>query len=1057
MRTRKFYLIPASIMALILIIGSWSAHQEIKKNSHAETTHSLTAVRDTIHQAVRTWFMDHKGTAISWANSPIIRKSAQELLSLPPQQDPLLNVLVQQMLRDWFQPLAQTARYRGFFLVGPNNINLASSRDQNLAIENLLVAQQNFLNRVWAGNAAVSLPIESDVPLFDDSGKLEPNLSSIFVAAPVRNGENKVIAIFMFRLDPAQGFTKILNQGRLGPTGESYAFDFRGRLISESRFNAQLYQAKLLDEGARSILNLQLRDPGVNLNHGDVSALARDKQPLTFMAKSAIQGQTGSDITGHRDYRGVPVVSAWVWDDELNLGIATELDAAEAFATLRATQWTIISLSLFGIFLLFGFSIIYSFYKQRHFAEIKARKERDKAKLYLDMVETILVALDKDGNITLINRKGCELFDYQEKQLIGRNWFDICLPKSQKDELFTQFKLHIGGEKNELPYYENEVLTRSGVTRLIAWHNTFFNNGNGGDSVSLSAGEDITEQKKAELELQRAATVFDNTDEAIIVTDADAKILMVNKAFTDITGYQAEEVLGTNPRFLQSGRHDSAFYQNMWNILNKDCQWRGEIWNQRKNGDAYPAWENINIVKNNQGIVTNYVAIFSDISILKATEERMAHIAHHDALTGLPNRLRFFANLEQAIKAAQRHQHKLALLFMDLDKFKQINDNLGHDAGDELLKTVAHRLETCVREEDTVARLGGDEFTVILTELAHSEDAELIAKKMINAISEPVFVGNERIDTSASIGISLFPDDAKNSKALIKAADTAMYHAKAQGKNTCQLYASELYAQTIKQAEIENSLRGAVERGEFELFYQPQISLLNGKMSGVEALIRWNQPQRGLILPEEFIYIADECNLIDPISEWVLQTLLADNSKWARPDTNGPRISINITLRQITAARSLQHIFNVIEALDIAPNILQLNLEITETALESFDHTVEIINRLKQNGVMFAIDDFGTGHSPLSRLKQLPVDTVKIGRGFVNGLVDNDDDRAIVTAIIAVAHSLSLRVIGEGVETKQQLDVLRQLGCDEIQGFYFSQPVPAEQISQLLDKVFLEL
>jgi EAL domain-containing protein (putative c-di-GMP-specific phosphodiesterase class I) len=317
-----------------------------------------------------------------------------------------------------------------------------------------------------------------------------------------------------------------------------------------------------------------------------------------------------------------------------------------------------------------------------------------------------------------------------------------------------------------------------------------------------------------------------------------------------------------------------------------------------------------------------------------------------------------------------------------------------------------------------------------------------------------VEVGNTRINVSASIGISIFPDDADNSEELFKAADTAMYHAKSQGKDSYQFYSNDLISHITRKTEIENDLRGAIVRQEFELYYQPQISLTDGKVKGVEALIRWKHPNRGQLLPEEFIYIADECHLIDSITEWVLETALIDYQQWTLQNKNRPRISINITLRQISASKSLQHLIDIIERLNFAPNVLELELEITETALESFSRSAELIKRFKHNGVMFAVEDFGTGHSPLGHLKQLPIDTLKIGRGFINGLPDNSDDRVIVTAIIALAHSLELRVIAQGVETKQQLEMLRELDCDEIQGFYVSKPVPMAELNQLLDKVF---
>jgi diguanylate cyclase (GGDEF)-like protein/PAS domain S-box-containing protein len=926
MRGVKTNLFIMAFVAVLLALGAWAVQTKLASNARAEVARSLTIVRDTTHLAVKTWYKSQKAAAAVWADAPKIRETAARLLALPPHQAALLDSPAQQELRDWFRPIRKATRYQGYFIVGPNQINLASSRDQNVGVENLLVGQKGFLSGAWAGRQAVSLPIRSDVPLSDRHGRLVSGLPSIFVAAPIRGEDTgKVIAIFMFRLDPEEGFTNTLKQGRIGKTGETYAFDGEGRLISQSRFDDQLHESGLIPEGERGILNIQLRDPGVNLIKGENATVPRSQQPFTHMAKSAIRGEAGIDLNGYRDYRGVPVVAAWVWDTELGLGVSTELDAQEAYQTLRATRWTIVTLSVFVFFLLVALTVIYTLFQQR---------------------------------------------------------------------------------------------------------------------------------RMAEEELRRAATVFDNTDEGIIVTNVEADIVLVNNAFTDITGYKPEDVLGKNPRIQQSGRHDAAFYQAMWHILNRDGQWRGEIWNRRKNGDIYPAWENINAVKDAQGRITNYVAIFSDISVLKESEERMAELAHHDALTGLPNRLRFIANLEQAIESAKRRKHKVALMFLDLDRFKYINDTLGHNVGDELLKTIAGRLKSCVRAEDTVARLGGDEFTVVLTEVAHAEDAGLIADKIVKAIRKPVTVSGETIDTSASLGISIFPDDALECEAMVKAADTAMYHAKEVGKSSFQFFTAGLASWVFEHALIEKGLRKALEGEEFELYYQPQVSLVDGKIAGVEALIRWNHPERGQLLPDSFIHVANDSDLIDAISEWVLRKALGDHEKWIKNGSVALRIAVNITGRQITREQSIKHILDILEELAPAPNVLQLDLEITETALEGTERTTNIINTLKNRGVMFAIDDFGTGHSSLSRLKQLPVDTLKIDRSFIGDIADEGDDKAIAAAIIAMAHSLGLRVIGEGVETESQFDVLRALHCDEIQGFYFSKPVPSGEMARLLEKSF---
>jgi len=925
MKSIRLNLLIAALLMVFLGAGVWAIQASIARNTQAEISRTLTTIRDTTHLAVKTWFKDHIATGAAWADTQKIQTSAIQLLSEVPDKTRLLNSSAQQTLREWFKTIHDVTRYRGYFIVGPNNINLASSRDQNIGIENLLNEQPGFLEGVWAGNPALSLPVKSDVPLLNSKGELESGLPSMFVAAPIHSDKGEVIAIFMFRLNPEEGFTNALSQGSIGETGETYAFDGKGKLISKSRFDEQLRDIGLISTEENSILNIELRNPGVNLTKGEKTTLPRSKQPLTTMIKSAIKGETSTNLNSYLDYRGVPVVGAWVWDNKIGLGIATEIDAEEAYQTFSHSQFIIIFFTLFSFILLIGLTVIYTLFKER---------------------------------------------------------------------------------------------------------------------------------MQVEIELRRAATVFDNTDEGIVVTDSEINIILVNKAFTAITGYKPEEVLGKNPRLQQSGRHDIAFYKVMWDTLINDGQWRGQLWNRKKNGEIYPAWENISIVKNAEGKITNYVAIFSDISVLKESEKHLEHLAHHDNLTGLPNRLRFTANLEQAIESAKRHTQKVALLFLDVDRFKHINDTLGHDIGDKLLIEFSKRLKNCVRAEDTVARLGGDEFTIVLTEIEHGEDACLIADKIVKEIRKKFIFDKHTIDTSTSIGISIFPDNANSYEELMRTADSAMYHAKAAGRNRYQFFNAKLATQIIRHSLIEKGLQTALKNNEFELYYQPQINLNDGKIAGVEALIRWNHPTHGQLLPDTFIKIADDSNLIDMISEWVVRTAMNDYKNWSEKSSSVPRIAVNITGRQISREKSIKHILDLLDELALDPNILQLDLEITETSLERVHYTVDIINTLKKRGVMFAIDDFGTGHSSLSRLKLLPVDTLKIDQSFIHDISIDEDDKAITTAILAMAHSLGLSVIGEGVETKSQLDVLRELGCDEAQGYYYSKPVSANEIEPLLDKTF---
>jgi diguanylate cyclase (GGDEF)-like protein/PAS domain S-box-containing protein len=563
---------------------------------------------------------------------------------------------------------------------------------------------------------------------------------------------------------------------------------------------------------------------------------------------------------------------------------------------------------------------------------------------------------------------------------------------------------------------------------------------------------DISKRKQVEAKLRQAATVFDSTMEAIMIADAARKIIAVNRAYTNITGYEPEEVSGKDASQLhKSGQHNEGFYQRIWQTLERTGQWQGEVWNRRKNGELYPAWENISIVKDDQGRITNYVAVMSDISPIKQAEERLTYLAHHDALTGLPNRLAFVANLEQALERAKRHQQKVALLFLDLDRFKLINDTMGHAAGDQMLQVVSARLKKCVRAEDTVARLGGDEFTVILDEIAHAEDAAILAGKIIHAIEQPIPIDNRKVITSTSIGISIYPDDALNAEDLAKAADAAMYRAKARGRHAYDFYTAELTATALAHLALEDALRLALVKNEFTLHYQPLFDLRQRKIVGVEALLRWQRPQQGLIGPDDFIAVAEETGLIQPIGEWVLREACLQAAQWRAAGLPPLRLSVNLSARQILHNGLAKLIEDTLKQQNLHPGDLHLELEVTERVLYSEERGVEALRHLKHLGVQIAIDDFGTGYSSLSQLKQLPVDTLKIDRTFMKDIPESAGDQAIAAAIISLGHTMDLKVVAEGVETQAQLNFLEAHGCDEVQGFLFSKPVSPEQIRHLLE------
>jgi diguanylate cyclase (GGDEF)-like protein/PAS domain S-box-containing protein len=542
------------------------------------------------------------------------------------------------------------------------------------------------------------------------------------------------------------------------------------------------------------------------------------------------------------------------------------------------------------------------------------------------------------------------------------------------------------------------------------------------------------ERREAQAQARQAAIVFDNTSEAIVITDAATKIVAVNAAFTSITGYQPHEVLGQNPRFWRSGRHNAAFYSQLWTALNQTGHWRGEVWNQRKNGEAYPAWESISAVKDASGRVTHYVSMLSDITPLKQAEDRLQQLAHHDALTGLPNRLYFTASLKSSLERAKRHRSQVALLFLDLDRFKLINDSMGHSNGDELLKEVGRRLQHTVRAVDAVARLGGDEFTVTLEDIGHADDAARLADKLIAAIMQPLVLAGREVVSSVSIGIALYPDDADNAEDLTRAADAAMYRAKDHGRHTHEFYTPEIGARALEHLSVENGLRRALAHDELELYYQPQFELGSGRLAGIEGLLRWNHPDEGLLLPDRFIPVAEESGLIVDIGKWVIRQACAQARAWIDQGLAPPRIAINVSGRHILHDHLVQTVQSALQDNGLEPGRALLELEITESTLQFMERSADVLGRLRALGVRIAIDDFGTGFSSLNLLKHLPIDTLKIARVFVRHIPGDRDDSAIVSAMISMAHTLGLRVVAEGVETEAQFAFLLAQHCDEMQG-----------------------
>jgi len=549
--------------------------------------------------------------------------------------------------------------------------------------------------------------------------------------------------------------------------------------------------------------------------------------------------------------------------------------------------------------------------------------------------------------------------------------------------------------------------------------------------------------------LQLAAKVFERSVEGIMITDRDNNIISVNRAFSEITGFAAHEVIGENPRILGSGRHDRAFYLDMWRDLTEVGHWQGELWNRRKNGEIFPQWMTISVDRDANGKIVHYISGFVDISQQKYDEERIERLAYYDPLTDLPNRVLLRDRLTRVLAAAQRNSRLAALLMLDLDRFKNINDSLGHSVGDAVLQAVAERLRSCVREADTVARLGGDEYIVVMADMGDAQDVATAAKKILEAFSLPVIAGGKELGVTLSIGISVFPLDGTDEQTLMKNADSAVYSAKQAGRNTYQFYTPDMNASTLETLMIENALRRALERQEFRLFFQPQVDLRSGKIIGAEALIRWMHPERGLVPPCSFISIAEDSGLILPIGEWVLLEACRNLKSWHDAGHTSLTVAINLSAVQFRQ----ENLSERIEAIgrETGVDLQYIELELTESMImHNADATIACMHAMKALNVQLSIDDFGTGYSSLSYLKRFPIDKLKIDRSFVADITENPADLAISNVIIDLSHNLNLRAIAEGVETEGQLNLLRANGCDEIQGFHFSKPVPADEFMAML-------
>ncbi len=660
----------------------------------------------------------------------------------------------------------------------------------------------------------------------------------------------------------------------------------------------------------------------------------------------------------------------------------------------------------------------------------------------LEQIHDSVITMDLGGYITSWNKGAEQLFGYTAEEALGRNILFLYADEEDDSMRYDAFLEH-GGRGMEVRRRK-----KSGEVFWASLSLSLMRDQEGQPAGLIGYLVDITERLEIEEKLRLHARIVEDSDQGIIITDADEFIVSVNAAFSRITGYAREEAIGQTPDLLRSGMHDEDFRQQVHAAMHGNGPWQGELWGRRKNGELYPQWAAISAIRNPRGEVTHAFSIFSDISERKRNEERIHQLANYDTLTGLPNRTLLSRLVDQSLTEALRKESSGALLFINLNRFKPVNETLGHDTGDELLRQVGQRFRHSLRDEDVVARIGGDEFVIALFDVARREHAAIVAQKLLAALEAPFPISGHDLRISASIGIAVYPEDASDTLSLLRFADFAMNRAKQEGDDGYMFYSEEMNQRAMERLHVETGLRRALAQDELVLYFQPKVSLMDGCIIGAEALIRWRHPEEGLVPPGRFIPVAEETGLILDIGAWVLESACAQIQSWRLAGLRVPPIAVNLSARQFNPGLP-QQVKEVLGRHAILPG--DLELEITESMLmHGAEIVIGMMSELVSLGVTLSLDDFGTGFSSLSYLKRFPISTLKIDRSFVIGIPGDANDCAIVSAVIGMAHQLRHKVVAEGVEQVDQLSFLRGLGCDQMQGYLFSRPLPAPDFASMV-------
>lgn len=818
--------------------------------------------------------------------------------------------------------------------------------------------------------------------------------------------------------------------------------------VSRVSFSGRYHSQLLLEDVQKGLLGIQTLSitdlEGRVVASSDNTLIGKMLRDKSGTGVSAVLTQRIPDQTRRITVDGEPIIEITLpyrggFDDSVQGVIQAAISLQERESELKEgivlITLAVGLLSLLGIFMVRRLSL--------HFGTPVQQLASDMAAT-LHAIPDLLFELDGDGRYLQVLTQKEELLADSRERLLGKTVHEV-LPADASEIVYAA--LDEAKERGQSLGYQFSLKLPVGVFWFeLSVARKDSSDGNAPRFIVLS--RDITERKNQDDRLHLFANIYQASSEAIMITDHENRIIAINPALSALTGYSFEELEGKNPSIFASGQTSRDVYFEMWHALKDKGLWSGELWDRRKDGVVYPKWTIISVIHNSEGHISNYIATFTDVTERKAAEERIYHLAHHDTLTGLFNRFSLEERLGQAIQQARRKDEKLAVMFIDMDRFKVINDTLGHHVGDMLLIEVARRLQSSVRDSDIVARPGGDEFVVVLTSVDDVMDVAAIAGNIVERLGGLYTIGEQELRSTPSMGISLFPADGEDEDELMKNADAAMYHAKEQGRNNYQFFTAEMNAVAQERLALERDLRVALERKQFELYYQPKVETSDGRVSGVEALLRWHHPLRGFVPPDDFIPVAEDSALIDALGYWVLEEACRQLAAW-RSQGLLLKMAVNLSPKQLHNHSFLGRLVEIMAEHHIVEG--ELELEITETAaMANAEFAIEQMKAIRAIGVELAIDDFGTGYSSLSYLKLFPIQTLKLDRAFVRDIEVDEDDATICMATIALAHNLGLKVVAEGVETVSQKAFLTSHHCDTLQGYLFSRPLPAETITAFL-------